>query len=764
MPLNVDPVPGVELVFKSSYGKTLARINTKKALSNEQTKVIDEEDHTLVTAESDSGQVVTGYVADTALRELDITTVQIPANFHGLEDKVVPTRLKEQLFEIVSVSEQDDFVEVTALHIFYRLRQNATLWEADGDLSYTGAAACRNVLNNSMFDLGFHVASDCQDRISGKDLDYTRMNVVEAFLNPESGLCKRFGLSMIRDNDNFYCLKNVGYDRGFVVESGKNLLGVRRTVNVENTVTRLAPTGRDEDGKIVWLSYNGKRYLDSPHIGDYATPKLGIFDTDLRIGHDGVTAANIQEKLLAEAQKQFQEGEVDLPEITMEISFISLGDTEEYKQYKGLDKVYLYDILSIKDTQRGYSYQAEVVGVDHDILTGRLNGVTIGTLQDWNGIRKVATWQIPEVNGEKIRLKSIRKGTFEWGAIRSSDIATGAVGSQHFGASADGHFKTIFAEELYISNTSEDGLLNTRFTVTEGLIDAEVTRATGAEGTLSGQITVEAGKITQIVQAVGADGQVTAASIVLAINQSTGQSEAKIDADHVYIGNDKSTTVIAGKLEASDITADFLSAKIAQMSLVSVTQLASSGGISFGGGSYNLTSAGLGTFSSVQTGSLTLGGNQAFTNCIVDASVANNTLTLTRASGTTVTFSKATTLSGAWSGATYTVTASPQGNTNSITVEARWSYSTALHRYTVTAYSGAARATDHTGQEAYNQGWNDCIAETRDNHPAGLYTRDTGVYGGSTVHYISSGGTYLNVGSGWYKTAYEGGYYLPDPK
>ena len=52
-------------------------------------------------------------------------------------------------------------------------------------------------------------------------------------------------------------------------------------------------------------------------------------------------------------------------------------------------------------------------------------------------------------------------------------------------------------------------------------------------------------------------------------------------------------------------------------------------------------------------------------NFIADASVDGNTLTLTKVSGDTVTFSKATSLSGAWSGRIFTVTATPQGDTKS---------------------------------------------------------------------------------------------------
>jgi len=64
----------------------------------------------------------------------------------------------------------------------------------------------------------------------------------------------------------------------------------------------------------------------------------------------------------------------------------------------------------------------------------------------------------------------------------------------------------------------------------------------------------------------------------------------------------------------------------------------------------------------LKAGTVTIG-NNSFSNVIVSASVSGNVLTLTPLSGSPITFSKATTLSGAWSGRRYTVTATPQGET-----------------------------------------------------------------------------------------------------
>lgn len=657
--------------------------------TGQEQEVGGEQSHLVQTAPENPANpetpAVTGYVPESQLNELNVRTVTIPQNFAGMEAIMVPTRLRPQLFDIIEVVENEDYVEITAMHMFYRLSQNMTLWKPTEGISYTGAAACRNVLTNQLSPTKFLVASDCTDERPGDEMDYERRNIVETFLDPESGICAKYDLSMIRDNDVFYCLKDVGYDRGFLIENGKNLLGVERHVNIENLVTRVAPVGRDEEGEYVWLDRNGKKYVDSTHINDYPWPRAEIYYTDLTIGENGVTAENIQQKLYEEALTRFSIDEADIPEVTMTIRFVSLGDTEEYKQYRDLDKVYLYDIITIKDTIRGYNYAAQVVGVEHNILTGQLESVTIGHLTETDGTRKVATWKVPEINGHKVRHKTIRTGSYEPGSIRSDDISDGAVNASHMSQSADGHFKAIFAEELYISNTSEDGLLHTRFEVTEGLIDAEVTRATSAEGDISGRLTVEAGKVAMVVGTRSGQNYIKAAEIAVSINESTGEGEARINANHVYIGNEQSTTVIAGKCSLSDVSAQYITSQIATVSLLSVQALSSAGGISANG---------FVSGDSLEGNSLSLGGHSC-TNLIVSASVSGNTLTLTPLSGSAVTFSKAiTSWTSGWSNGTFTAKANPQNQSSGTTISqgaATWSGKTV----TIPVYASVDGGADY---------------------------------------------------------------------
>lgn len=412
-----------------------------------------------------------GYTPDPIVTQ----TKTIPENFAGLEAEMVPTRLMDQLFRIYEVVEDENYVTVRARHVWYDNLKNYSLWKGAENTDYTGAEVSRNILGNALYSNKSRVASDCTDTLKGSELDFERKNIVECFLDPESGVCAKYGLNLIRYNWDFYVLKEVGYNRGFVVENGKNLLGVQRKENIEDVVTRVAAYGKNENGDIIWLNNNGLKWVDSENIGDYDYPMAEILDTGLQVGKDDVTAANIQAKMLAEAQKRFTEDHADLPLVEMTIEFISLGDTEEYRQYRGLDKVYLYDILAIKDTVRGYQYTAQVVAVEHDILTGMLLSVKIGKLDNWDGTRKISKWQVPEISGENIRLKSILAGSFAPGAIFGQDIANGTLTVNHLVAhtiTADAiAAKTITAAEIAAGTITGDEIA--AGTITADKIDVE---------------------------------------------------------------------------------------------------------------------------------------------------------------------------------------------------------------------------------------------------------------------------------------------------
>lgn len=202
---------------------------------------------------------------------------------------------------------------------------------------------------------------------------------------------------------------------------------------------------------------------------------------------------------------------------------------------------------------------------------------------------------------------------------------------------------------------TEGGLVTAQSAITanENAITAEVTRATGAESSLSGQISVEAGKISQIVTAVGEDGEVTAASICLAINQS-GDSEAVIDAGKIYL---------LGQTIANTVTANYIDALLANLPVLHGVSASFTGSVRVGSTIY------------IGNDPTDLSGNLA--NAVRDLQIvqSGNTYILQKKDYNDSdwvdvgNFSRATTLSVGWDGnRKCTVGASPQGASRYTTI------------------------------------------------------------------------------------------------
>lgn len=106
------------------------------------------------------------------------------------------------------------------------------------------------------------------------------------------------------------------------------------------------------------------------------------------------------------------------------------------------------------------------------------------------------------------------------------------------------------------ANTTLTARINTNATN----ITTEVTRLDGEDSRLSGLIQTEAGKISQIVSAVGQNGEVTAGSIILAINKSkdgSATSTTTITADAINLeGYVTASYVDATILTVNQLTSD----------------------------------------------------------------------------------------------------------------------------------------------------------------------------------------------------------------
>ena len=142
----------------------------------------------------------------------------------------------------------------------------------------------------------------------------------------------------------------------------------------------------------------------------------------------------------------------------------------------------------------------------------------------------------------------------EWSEFQAEFVVNNTIMSYH-ATQVDHDNKVLKAAGLDITAEgaiiyAEDNvnMIGSKFKQTAGRIDQEIIDRSNADTTLQSNITQEANRISLIVQNVGADGTVTAASIITSVNN--GSSDIKLNANHIVITGD---TGILGKLTVEGV-------------------------------------------------------------------------------------------------------------------------------------------------------------------------------------------------------------------
>lgn len=293
--------------------------------------------------------------------------------------------ITEQLFRIYEVSGEDDTQTITveAKHISYDFQGNALYSCKIVDADPMTAIS---IMQGSLLDPDARVIA-CD--ISGKTLneDWSFYNPINALLDPDEGLVPVLGAQLIRNNRDFYILSNDSPRKGITIAYGYNMTGVYWSRNVENVITRVLP--RCGDGNDGWL-YIDNIYVESEISTEYAFQRTEMLDAGFDVGDkqkkaDGteitIDTATAKQMMEEKAQNRFTVDRCDAAEVELDVQFILLGDTEEYKQYRGLQTVCLYDEITVVMPKSRMTATAQVVEYEYDSIRKRYNSIKIGDIK-----------------------------------------------------------------------------------------------------------------------------------------------------------------------------------------------------------------------------------------------------------------------------------------------------------------------------------------------------------------------------------------------
>lgn len=253
-----------------------------------------------------------------------------------------------------------------ARHVFYDLLD---YFIEDTRPFGSGAHAISEILK----DTPFTGNSD----ITGQNTAYYQMiSPVKAILGADNAFIKLWGGELERDNFNVFMRSKVGADRGATIRYKKNLTGLRLQTDLSGTFTKVMPTGLQENGQT--LLYLPEKYVESPLINNYTHIKTTrIHYGDIKISEE-MTEGNALNALRNAANLEFTNG-LDKPLITANVEFIPLQDTQEYKDFKILERVFLGDTVKIYHEGLKINLEARVVSYEYNCLSRKYIKVTIGS-------------------------------------------------------------------------------------------------------------------------------------------------------------------------------------------------------------------------------------------------------------------------------------------------------------------------------------------------------------------------------------------------
>ncbi|MED3526629.1 endopeptidase [Bacillus cereus] len=298
----------------------------------------------------------------------------------GMSIIKVPTPDGEQLFRVAAPKVSMGEITAQCYHIFYDLTEN--LIEDIFAETTNGNGAMNRMSAGCQYKHPFQFYSDVPKIASAR---IVRKNPVEALLDSsqDNSFVNRWGGELKRDNFDVKMLQNRGMDRGVVIRHKKDLLGYEGNVDWKSPITRIMPQGFDG-------LFLPEKYVDSPLINKYPHPKIRVVEfkhIKAAIGEnaDDEDAVPLEEayRLLRQAAKDmFTIQKVDQPKANYNVKFQELSQTEEYKDYKHLQSVYMADTVTVEHQEDGIDIKAKVIAYKYDPIKKEYLDITIGNFKE----------------------------------------------------------------------------------------------------------------------------------------------------------------------------------------------------------------------------------------------------------------------------------------------------------------------------------------------------------------------------------------------
>lgn len=198
-----------------------------------------------------------------------------------------------------------------------------------------------------------------------------------------------FGGEYEWDNTTVKLLAHRGSDNGVQIRYGKNLTDIQQETNIESMYDAVIGYATVND-----ITTTGTVQM----ITQVSSPKTMIVDFSDEFDDDETVTV---EKLNTLALDYIQTHDMTAPKVSIDVSFVALASTDQYKDIAPLEHVKLCDTVHVLFEKLGVNASAKVIKTTYDSLNERLLSVEIGDAK--SNMTDVINDTVANAEAEQIR-------------------------------------------------------------------------------------------------------------------------------------------------------------------------------------------------------------------------------------------------------------------------------------------------------------------------------------------------------------------------
>lgn len=196
-----------------------------------------------------------------------------------------------------------------------------------------------------------------------------------------------------------------GMNRGVSIRYGKNLTDLQQDENCANVYTGVYGywySDAEDGGGLVETS---PKVINVSGSFNYQRVLLVDFSSEFQ---DKPTAAQLKDRV----NNYISNNDIGIPKVNLDVSFVNLMDSEEYKELALLETVHLCDTVNVIFEELGVNATAKVITTRFNCLTNKYDSIELGDAKS-NLANTIANQKDPDFSSEYNKLLKEAKKAIE---------------------------------------------------------------------------------------------------------------------------------------------------------------------------------------------------------------------------------------------------------------------------------------------------------------------------------------------------------------